>query len=452
MGRPDVATSWSRRPGWPTRGPRAGRARSGAGRSAPATRRSSSTTACLFTMYRTGNGRRAVRARGTRRSRWSRSTRPRARRSGSTRIRRRSRTSASVAGPHSTPLIVGDRLFTIGTNKQLFAFDKKTGKVIWSHDLDRRVRRAVAAHPARRQGRLRLQSDRLSRHDHLLRGRSRPVGDRVPSDRRQRRVEERHFLVSETAPILITFRGREQLVIVGGGTVNGLDPVERADALVAPARSRQRPEHATRRCGAATTSCSSRRRTRAGSRALQADAARRPRRTPRSSGSSPACGYMFLNALRLGDYVYGTSRRSRPVVPHRDEHQDRPDGVAASRHRPRQHGLCRRQGDPARRRRRPHSREAGAGRRHGARAGEALRHDVLDGADAVWRHAVRPRPGKDRRARRRRAGDDSAERPRLRRAGSQLRQPASAPANPISGTWKLDQRTQHHRLSDAAWI
>ena len=39
------------------------------------------------------------------------------------------------AGPHSTPLIVGDRLFTIGTNKQLFAFDKKTGKVIWSHDL-----------------------------------------------------------------------------------------------------------------------------------------------------------------------------------------------------------------------------------------------------------------------------------------------------------------------------
>ena len=38
------------------------------------------------------------------------------------------------AGPHSTPLIVGDRLFTIGTNKQLFAFDKRSGKVLWSHD------------------------------------------------------------------------------------------------------------------------------------------------------------------------------------------------------------------------------------------------------------------------------------------------------------------------------
>jgi outer membrane protein assembly factor BamB len=39
------------------------------------------------------------------------------------------------AGPHSTPLIVGDRLFTFGTNKQLHAFDTRTGKVLWSHDL-----------------------------------------------------------------------------------------------------------------------------------------------------------------------------------------------------------------------------------------------------------------------------------------------------------------------------
>ena len=39
------------------------------------------------------------------------------------------------AGPHSTPLIVGDRLFTTGTNKQLYAFDTRTGDVAWSHDL-----------------------------------------------------------------------------------------------------------------------------------------------------------------------------------------------------------------------------------------------------------------------------------------------------------------------------
>jgi hypothetical protein len=30
--------------------------------------------------------------------------------------------------------VVGDRVFTIGTTQQLFAFEKRTGKVLWSHD------------------------------------------------------------------------------------------------------------------------------------------------------------------------------------------------------------------------------------------------------------------------------------------------------------------------------
>ena len=73
------------------------------------------------------------------------------------------------AGPHSTPLLVGDRLFTIGTNKQLFAFDKKIGKgpvVARSHQ---GIQLARAADQAGREDRLRLQPDRLSRHDHLQR-------------------------------------------------------------------------------------------------------------------------------------------------------------------------------------------------------------------------------------------------------------------------------------------
>jgi len=38
-------------------------------------------------------------------------------------------------GPHSTPLVVGSRLFTVGANLALHCFDKKTGKVNWEHDL-----------------------------------------------------------------------------------------------------------------------------------------------------------------------------------------------------------------------------------------------------------------------------------------------------------------------------
>ena len=39
------------------------------------------------------------------------------------------------SGPHSTPLVVGNRLYSIGANLALHCFDKKTGKVIWKHDL-----------------------------------------------------------------------------------------------------------------------------------------------------------------------------------------------------------------------------------------------------------------------------------------------------------------------------
>jgi outer membrane protein assembly factor BamB len=38
------------------------------------------------------------------------------------------------SGPNSTPLICGDRLFSIGTDSVIHGFDKKTGKVLWRHD------------------------------------------------------------------------------------------------------------------------------------------------------------------------------------------------------------------------------------------------------------------------------------------------------------------------------
>jgi outer membrane protein assembly factor BamB len=39
------------------------------------------------------------------------------------------------AGPHSTPLIVGDRIFTVGGTVLFHCLDKRTGKILWSHDL-----------------------------------------------------------------------------------------------------------------------------------------------------------------------------------------------------------------------------------------------------------------------------------------------------------------------------
>ncbi|TWT44630.1 outer membrane biogenesis protein BamB [Phycisphaerae bacterium RAS1] len=38
-------------------------------------------------------------------------------------------------GPHSTPVVVGDRVFAVGCTAQLTCLDKKSGKLIWSKDL-----------------------------------------------------------------------------------------------------------------------------------------------------------------------------------------------------------------------------------------------------------------------------------------------------------------------------
>ncbi len=40
-------------------------------------------------------------------------------------------------GPNSTPLIVDDRLYTIGSRAAMHCFDRRTGRVLWTHDLHR---------------------------------------------------------------------------------------------------------------------------------------------------------------------------------------------------------------------------------------------------------------------------------------------------------------------------
>ena len=46
--------------------------------------------------------------------------------------------------PHSTPLIVGNRVFATSSRSELFALDKATGKPIWSHDMVKEFRRSPA--------------------------------------------------------------------------------------------------------------------------------------------------------------------------------------------------------------------------------------------------------------------------------------------------------------------
>ena len=146
------------------------------------------------------------------------------------------------AGPHSTPLIVGDRLFTIGTNKQLFAFDKKTGKVLWSHDFIKEFNSPeLLIRPVVKTG---YGCSPIAYRDTIICSVGGP-GQSVMAFRQSDGAvvwKSGDFLTSEAPPILIAMGGREQLVVFGGGTVNGMDPANGRDPVVAPARSRQRSQ------------------------------------------------------------------------------------------------------------------------------------------------------------------------------------------------------------------
>lgn len=210
------------------------------------------------------------------------------------------------AGPHSTPLIVGDRLFTIGTNKQLFAFDKKTGKVLWSHDLIAELGApSLLIRPVVKAG---YGCSPIAYRDTIICSVGGPGQSVVAFRQHDGSVawKSGHFLVSEAAPILITFGLREQLVVFGGGTVNGVDPHNGAVLWSHPHDPGNDLNINTPIWGAGDHTLLLSSAYKAGSRAI--------RLKPNGGATeteelwfSNRVRYMFLSALRLGDYVYGTA-------------------------------------------------------------------------------------------------------------------------------------------------
>jgi outer membrane protein assembly factor BamB len=128
------------------------------------------------------------------------------------------------AGPHATPLVVGSLVFTVGTNKQLHALDKTSGEVVWSHDLVREygapptftrpaVKAGYAGSPVAYKDLIILQAGGEGQSVMAFRQRDGAVAWRSGD-----------FLIAQAAPLIIDVDGQDQLVIVGGQTVNGLVP------------------------------------------------------------------------------------------------------------------------------------------------------------------------------------------------------------------------------------
>lgn len=129
-----------------------------------------------------------------------------------------------LAGPHSTPLIVGDRLFGTGTNKQVFALDKKTGKVVWSHDLIKEFGAPVRyLNMVQKPG---YNCSPLAYKDTIVVTAGGPGQAVIAFRQDDGRVVWRSgdFAIAPASPSLITVQGQDQVVVFASVSVVGLDP------------------------------------------------------------------------------------------------------------------------------------------------------------------------------------------------------------------------------------
>jgi outer membrane protein assembly factor BamB len=209
------------------------------------------------------------------------------------------------AGPHTTPLLAGRLVFTAGTNKQIHALDRESGAVVWLRDLVRdEGAPPTLARPAVKAG---YGSSPIAYRDTLIL-QAGGAGQAVMALRQQDGSvvwRSGDFLTAEAAPILIDVDGQIQLVVVGGQTVNGLDPATGEVFWSHPHdtdgdMNNTMPVWGPDNILFVTSAYNQ------GSRGLRLS--RRGGRTEvEEIWFTNRFRLMFSNALRLGPYVYGTS-------------------------------------------------------------------------------------------------------------------------------------------------
>jgi outer membrane protein assembly factor BamB len=215
------------------------------------------------------------------------------------------------AGPHATPLLVDERLFTIGTNKEMHAFDARTGRVIWSHDLVKEFGApSLLIRPVVKAG---YGCSPLAYRDTIICFVGGP-GQAVVAFRQSDGAvvwKSGEFLTSDASPVLITVDGQAQLVIFAGESVNGLDPDTGRVLWSYPHDPGNDFNFSLPLWGPDNILFVSSG-YKAGSRAIRLTREGGRTRTE-ELWFNRRSRFMFLNAIRLGDHVYGTSGDMGPA-------------------------------------------------------------------------------------------------------------------------------------------
>lgn len=121
-------------------------------------------------------------------------------------------------GPHSTPLLVGDLLFSVGATGKFFALDKKTGKVAWTHDLwteyaGQKMDRGYSCSPIAYKNTVIV----------TLGGKGQTL---IAFNQKDGTVawKNQSLDMSPASPIIVNVDGQEQLIMFLGKVVAGIDP------------------------------------------------------------------------------------------------------------------------------------------------------------------------------------------------------------------------------------
>jgi outer membrane protein assembly factor BamB len=122
------------------------------------------------------------------------------------------------AGPHATPLVVGDLLYSVGATGKLFALNKNNGKVVWEHDLWKeyggtRMDRGYSCSPLAYKNTIILA---LGGQGQTLIAFNQKDGNVV--------WKNQTLDMSPSSPMLINVDGQDQLVMFLGKVVAGLEP------------------------------------------------------------------------------------------------------------------------------------------------------------------------------------------------------------------------------------
>ncbi len=142
-------------------------------------------------------------------------------------------------GPHTTPTVVGDLVYTVGTNVLLTAFEKRTGSIVWQRDLKKEMGanvpdRGYGSSPIAYKNSLIVMVDR--QREEQPRG-----GDSEPKEKDEAPIEGQTVVafdlktgkqvwksqdlpVGYSSPIIVPFDGRDHLVCLLDGNIIGLNP------------------------------------------------------------------------------------------------------------------------------------------------------------------------------------------------------------------------------------